>query len=134
MPFDVVIPESERNKHLDEQLQLQAEAVLASAVAGYRDYDARGNLGEPDAVTVSTDAYRLESDPVARFIAEACIVDDHGSTAASELYLRWQRWAAEEETPQMTAKAFGQALERKGYASDRQSGKRIRRGLLLAEE
>ncbi len=38
VPFDVVIPEDQRNKHLDEQLQLDADAVLAWAVAGYLDY------------------------------------------------------------------------------------------------
>jgi len=42
IPFAVVIPEAERDKHLDEALQLDANAVLAWAVAGYTDYAARG--------------------------------------------------------------------------------------------
>jgi len=56
VPFDVVIPEAERDKHLDERLQLQAEAVLTWAVAGWRDYSDRGDLGEPEAVKVATRA------------------------------------------------------------------------------
>jgi putative DNA primase/helicase len=133
VPFDVVIPEAERDKHLDERLQLQAEAVLAWAVAGYRDYANRGDLGEPRAVTAATSTYRLDSDPVARFIDEECITTPAGYAAMGELFARWQRWAPEDGAPEISQKAFGQALDRKGYASDKYKGTRIRRGLVLAE-
>ena len=49
VPFDVVIPESEQDGTLGEQLELEADAILAWAVAGYRDYVARGGLDEPAA-------------------------------------------------------------------------------------
>lgn len=134
VPFDVVIPEAEREKHLDERLQLQADAVLAWAVDGYRDYAERGDLGEPEAVQVATSAYRLDSDPVARFIAEECMPTPHGHVGAGELYQRWQRWAAQDGAAEMSGKAFGQALDHKGYPADRTNATgRIRRGLLLAE-
>lgn len=133
VPFDVVIPEAERDKHLDERLQLQADAVLSWAVAGYRDYSARGDLGDPQAVTDATSAYQLDSDPVARFIDEECIVNQHGHTPSGELYTRWLKWAAAEGA-ELSQKAFGLALERKGYASDQLGGgRRIRRGLLLTD-
>ncbi len=135
VPFNVVIPEAERDRHLDERLQLQAEAVLAWAVSGYCDYAARGDLGEPEAVVVATDAYRLDSDPVARFIDDQCIPTPHGHVNAGELYARWQRWAAQDGIAEMSARAFGQALERKGYPADKGAqGVRIRRGLLLADD
>jgi putative DNA primase/helicase len=133
VPFDVVIPEAERDKHLDEHLQLQAEAVLSWAVDGYRDYTTRGGLGEPAAVTAATDAYQLDSDPVARFIADECIPSPHGYTAFGELYERWQRWAAVDGAAATNPKSFGDTLERKGYPADRVRSGRIRRGLLLAE-
>ena len=134
VPFDVVIPEAERDKHLDERLQLQAEAVLTWAVAGWRDYSDRGDLGEPEAVKVATRAYRLDSDPVARFVADECIVTPHGHTPAGELWSRWLKWAVADGAPETSQKVFGEALERKGYAADRTKGKRLRRGLLLAAE
>ena len=104
------------------------------AVAGWCDYSERGDLGEPDAVNVATTAYRLDSDPVARFIDDECIVTPHGHTPAGDLYARWQRWAVADGVPEMSGKAFGQALDRKGYEPDRVRGTRIRRGLLLAAE
>jgi len=135
VPFDVVIPEAERDKHLDERLQLQAEAVLTWAVAGWRDYSARGDLGEPEAVKVATRAYRLDSDPVARFLADECIVTPHGYVRAGALWSRWLKWAAADGAPETSQKVFGQALDRKGYDTGRGTGgARIRRGLVLAAE
>jgi len=134
IPFAVVIPAAEQDKHLDERLQLQADAVLSWAVAGWRDYTDRGGLDEPEAVKVATRAYRLDSDPVARFIADECIVTPHGYVRAGELYTRWQRWSAEDGAAELAVKAFAQALERKGYPADRvRSAGRVRRGLLLAD-
>ncbi len=131
VPFNVTIPLAERDKHLDEQLQLQADAVLAWAVAGYSDYAEHGDLREPEAVRVATAAYQLESDPVARFVTDECLVTPSGYVVASELYDRWQHWAALEGASAASQKALGIALERKGYLADRVLGKRIRRGLLL---
>lgn len=134
VPFDVVIPEPERDKHLDETLQAQAEAILAWAVAGYRDYAARGDLGQPEAVEVATSAYKLDSDPVARFVEDQCLITSHGHDQVADLYTRWVRWASEDGAPELTPKAFGLALERKGYKAFRQSGRRLRRGLILTKE
>ncbi len=134
VPFDVVIPEPEQDKHLGERLQLQADAILSWAVAGWQDYSGRGGLDEPTAVQVATTAYQLDSDPVARFLADECIVTPHGYVRAGELYARWQRWAAEDGAAELAVKAFAQALERKGYPADRvRSAGRVRRGLLLAD-
>ncbi len=59
--------------------------MLTWAVAGYRDYAAQGDLGDPEAVRVATSAYQLDSDPVARFIAEECITTPHGHVPARTL-------------------------------------------------
>ena len=62
VPFDVVIPEPDQDKGLDEKLQAEADAVLAWAVEGWKDYVARGHkLDEPDAVLVATKNYRADS-------------------------------------------------------------------------
>jgi putative DNA primase/helicase len=49
VPFGVVIPEKEQDNELDARLQLEADGILAWAVAGYRDYLERG-LDEPATV------------------------------------------------------------------------------------
>jgi hypothetical protein len=52
IPFDVVIPEAERDPHLSEILRLDADAILTWAVTGYADYSRRGRLDEPPQVNV----------------------------------------------------------------------------------
>ena len=63
VPFDVVIPEAEQDRHLGEKLELEADAILSWAIAGYADYVKRGeHLEEPAAVRVATQEYRADSD------------------------------------------------------------------------
>lgn len=135
IPFDVVIPPEERDAHLPEMLELAADAVLAWAVEGYRQY-ATGGLAEPDAVLKATDAYQHESDAVARFIAECCYLSPHAFALTSELFSRWVQWAAEDGAEPMSSKKFGQALDAHGYpAGPGGRAGRQRRGIgLLAED
>src|SRR5262249_33336795 len=72
VPFNVVIPEADRDAELPERLEAEADAVLSWAVAGYADYCARG-LSEPESVLVATDTYKKNSDAVSRFIDECCV-------------------------------------------------------------
>jgi putative DNA primase/helicase len=130
VPFAVVIPGGEQDKHLEERLQLDADTVLAWAVEGYRLYTETG-LGDAAAVTAATSSYRRESDVITRFIAENCLTGEHYFVPAGELYEAWSKWAASEHADSMSAKTFGLALDRLGYDADRTRGARLRRGLSL---
>jgi len=134
VPFSVVIPEVERDKHLDEQLQLDADAVLAWAVTGYVDYAGRGELAEPASVLTATDNYQKSSDAVARFLDEQttrCV----GFATNADLFARWSRWSLADGTEPISQRAFGQALEAHGLPGEKgTNGKRIRRGVILNSE
>jgi putative DNA primase/helicase len=74
IPFDVVIPPADRNPHLDEALQAEADAVLGRAIAGWNAHRGKGEqLAEPPQVKVATDDYQRDSDALARFIDEECV-------------------------------------------------------------
>ncbi len=133
VPFDVVIPEDQRDKHLDEQLQLDADAVLAWAVAGYLDYAARGELAEPDSVLAATDDYQKASDAVARFLDEET-TRCAGFATIADLFARWSRWVLLDGTEPISQRAFGQALESHGLTRARSNGKHIMRGVILNSE
>lgn len=72
VPFDVVIPAAERDESLGSQLAAESAAILMWLVNGYLDWRA-GGFAEAQQVTEATQAYRAESDPLGRFIAERCI-------------------------------------------------------------
>lgn len=133
IPFDVVIPPEERDTHLPERLELEADAVLTWAVDGYAAYVGLGGLAEPESVTVATDNYQRESDAVARFMEECCIRNPHMWTTTADAYARWMRWAAQDGAEQMSQKVFGQALDRHGFLAD-PNRRRRRFGIGLAHE
>ncbi len=131
VPFDVVIPEHERDSHLTERLELAADAILAWAVAGYRDYVTRDGMDAPDAVKVATDAYRKDSDAVARFIDDCCLVNPNMHAPIGALFERWSKWAADDGAEPMSKRAFGEALDRFGYLTERRGGRSLRIGIGL---
>lgn len=134
IPFDVVIPEAERDGGLDERLQADADAVLSWAVAGWSDYQARGSLAEPDAVLGRTADYQRASDAVGRFVSEACLTSSPVLKATtSQLFTGWEAWRAADGAGQISLKAFGQALDRLGYpVTDKARDGRWRAGIGVA--
>lgn len=74
VPFDVQIPEAERDPNLGEALWAERDAVFAWMVEGLRDY-LEGGLQVPAQVTDATDGYRKDSDPVGAFLAECTVMD-----------------------------------------------------------
>ncbi|QNF93575.1 phage/plasmid primase, P4 family [Janibacter sp. YB324] len=118
IPFDVVVPVGERDPHLPARLQLEADAVLAWAVDGYRAY-LDGGMCEPASVTRATDEYQADSDAVGRFIDEACMASPVATATTRELFTAWQRWAVQEGAEALTERALSKELERLGYESKR---------------
>src|SRR5581483_1079301 len=72
VPFDVVIPEAERDGELPDRLRLASSEILAWTIEGWRDYQEQG-LNPPEAVRVRTQAYQAASDAMARFLDE-CVM------------------------------------------------------------
>ncbi|MEA2513333.1 MAG: putative primase/helicase [Thermomicrobiales bacterium] len=68
MPFTVRIPDDKVDKGLRDKLLAEAPAILAWAVKGAVAYAQSGTLGTAAAVAGATDAYRMESDPLGRFL------------------------------------------------------------------
>ena len=92
VPFDVFIPEDDRDHQLSDKLAADADAVLAWAVAGWVDYTYNG-LNEPDSVLVATDNYRIDSDAIGRFIDETCVTSPGVYSTTGELFKAWKPWA-----------------------------------------
>lgn len=135
IPFDVVVPADDRDSHLDEKLQAEADAVLGWAIAGWNDYQARGGrLDEPPQVLAATGAYQRDSDAVARFIDEECVTSSPVVKATTaDLFNAWERWRNADGAEQISQKAFGQTLDKRGYPAGKPSnGKRWRCGIALA--
>lgn len=134
IPFDVVIPENERDGHLPERLRLEADGILAWLVEGFRDWQSNG-LAAPDAVTKATATYRDESDDVARFIANKCITNDMAKVISTQLYNAWSKWCATEGAESGTQTAFSLIVEQRGFRKIKSGGRMVFQGIgILADD
>lgn len=91
VPFDVVIPEDERDGELPERLKGASDAVLAWLYEGWLSYQDQG-LNPPEAVRARTEAYQADSDALGRFLAEKTMSSPHGYVRARELFTAWSNW------------------------------------------
>ena len=133
VPFDVVIPEQEQDPHLAEKFEAEAEAVLAWAVAGWRDYRERGEkLAEPPGVLVATGKYRTDCDDVGRFLDDEQWILKAPTHKATTAVLRdgYLLWARQEGADEINLREFGRQLDDRGFpVTDRTKTGRFRDGL-----
>jgi putative DNA primase/helicase len=135
VPFEVVIPEDEQDKHLGEKLELEDTAVLTYLIQGWVMYQAMG-LAEPDEVLVATDNYQRDSNAVKRFVDECCLTGPHYHEKVADIWARWCDWVKDDGGEQLAKRTLMNALDKMGFKDGRGAhGVRIRKGLsLLAQD
>ncbi len=135
VPFNVVIPEAERDHQLYNKLLAEAPGILRWAVEGCTAWRTQG-LNEPASVSGATAEYRRDMDTVGRFIEERCEIDTAAEESVGDLYEAFVRWFQRDYPDRRVPDkpAFGRDLETKGYEPIKGAkGVRIRRGLRLVK-
>lgn len=134
VPFSVVIPPEEQDRHLDARLQAEADGILSWAIEGYGEYVERG-LDEPASVREATDSYHRSSDAVGRFITDQCITGPAVKATTSQLHDAFAKWQVVDGCEALSLRAFGQTLDKRGFSAGRPvNGKRWRQGIALRVE
>jgi len=135
IPFEVVIPEAERDPHLSEKLTAELPGILAWAVAGCLDWQ-RGGLREPEKVRAATAAYREEQDVLAAFLAD-CVIEGLAYTVtATDLYGAYKAWCEETGVKPESQRKLAPRLRERGYTDGEREAtgtrRKLWRGLALA--
>lgn len=128
VPFDVVIPEQERDSALSDRLRVEAGSVLRWCLHGWLDYEKQG-LNPPDAVLLRTHAYRESLDLFATFFDERCA--EGGTAKAGALYAAWCDWCKTNNELSGSSKDFAATLAARGYQSKRSKTGNVYIGLTL---
>lgn len=133
VPFDVVIPEGERDGDLPDRLRLASSDVLAWALEGWRDYQEQG-LNAPKAVQVRTKAYQAASDSMARFLDECVMANSNATGRAREVFSAWTKWCLSNGEMPGSEVEFAASMESRGYAKKRSGAGMVYTGVMLASQ
>lgn len=133
VPWDVQIPDAEKDLGLPDKLAAEASGILNWIVAGSMEFLDGLDLGEPEKVLVATAAYREGEDQLARFFAECCTFGPGKVAAAGPLRKAYEEWCVIEGEAPHAPQVISERLKRLG-CSRPTSGRHRWLGLgLLAE-
>ncbi len=131
IPFDVTIPEWERDPDLKQKLHTESPGILQWIVDGASMWHREG-LGMPDAVREATETYQDESDSIGMWIDERCSVDVDVEEKSSVLYADYVRWMHDMGLIPVSQTRFGTEVgSRGGLQKTKSHGVMIVRGLQL---
>jgi putative DNA primase/helicase len=120
IPFEVAIPDEEKDPQLLEKLLAEGEGILAWAVAGAQRWYASGRrLPRPEEVRNAREVYRADMDTVGRFLDDCCEMGSSFTVPSSELYAAYRRWADNGGEHPMAHVAFSKRMNnRTGITSE----------------
>lgn len=122
IPFTVTIPEAERDPHLEARLLHELPGIMAWAAEGARRwYQRGGRLPDCAAVTLATAEYQAESDLLAAFFEDCCVIEAHCSARASELYAAYTAWCSAYGEHPLSGTRLGRELAARGFAKRKSS-------------
>jgi putative DNA primase/helicase len=114
VPFEITIPEGERDKALAEKLKEEADGILAWAVQGCRVWQQQG-LGVPEEVKAATDSYREEMDILGEFLKDRCRLSPEARVSSKDVYDAYSTWCQDNGQEPLGQRAFVSALKEKGF-------------------
>ena len=134
IPFEVSIPDAERDPYLPKKLLDELPGILAWAVRGCLQWQAEG-LGQPEVVKAATAAYRAEMDTFGSFLEERCYLGektgDKTCVRADQLYQAYIKWCGDNGEHIQTQQCFGRRLTERGLPSEKRGGVCYRNGIGL---
>ena len=119
IPFDLRIPEGERDRDLPNKLSVELPGILNWALKGCFEWQ-RDGIGTPEAVTQATNTYRDEQDLLKAFLDDKCECNtSNAEIQSTALYNAYLAWCAEGGERPVSQKAMAIRLEEKGFTKRR---------------
>lgn len=117
IPFEVTIPEAERDPDLGAKLRTEAAGILAWCVRGCLDWQ-RDRLGIPPAVRAASADYRTDEDALAEFLETKTERDRRAFVSTKRLYSVYSDWCKANDEQPWAKKTFTSALVERHYKRD----------------
>lgn len=122
IPFRYKVPQDKIDRKLKQKLLDELPGIFNWMLEGNRKYRQEG-LELPEVCKRETEEYKLEMDPIARFIDERCVVGNNNITIkASDLYLNYKSWAEVNNEYVMNSTRFGREISKRFYKEKQRTG------------
>lgn len=133
VPFDQVIPKTERDPELMAKLKAEAPGILDWCIDGWREYAMQG-LNPPALIRDATSQYREEMDNIGSFLLQLTErAPPDSSVQSSHLYELYRDWAKVSAIDPVSQTGFSNDLSGKGYRKTK-SNIMAWRGLKLKDD
>lgn len=119
--WKVKIPPGQRDRDLVNKLKTEGSGILNRWLAGLSRWMERAGLKLPKEVEQDTEAFRVDSDPLGRFLAECTQAKEGGQVQSSvlhQLFCAWCKVAGERE---WTSTGFGKAMREREFVTHKNS-------------
>lgn len=130
VPWDVTIPENQRDEMLRERLLAELPGILTWIVRGATRYLESG-LREPQCVIEKSRSVMASCDPVGRWLAECTVSDPSARTGSSDLYRSYCVYMSREGQTGIPLKTFAQNLIERGYEKKKTRGVMVWQGIRI---
>jgi len=133
IPFNRTFSGDADDRELRNTLRGEADGILTWAINGCLAWQEHG-LVAPDIVLRATKDYEEEEDPLSEFLQENTKNDEDAIVLFSSLYSEYKLWAKEQgitQRNQISGKAMGVNLKKRGYGVVTGSPVRKYRGIKL---
>lgn len=112
VPFDVTIPQAQRDPALPDKLRAELPGILNFAVQGCLGWRS-SRLSPPRAIQEALEEYRSDMDILGQWIDENCTADPQAQLSAAAAYADYRTWAQLQGHFVWSANAFGRKLVRR---------------------
>lgn len=133
IPFNYKFSDGDKDVNFFEnKLVSEINGILNWALEGCLRWQQEGEH-IPDIVKASVDEYRVDSDPIQRFIADECIVASSETVRVnvSDLYKTYEAWCKENKEYTLSSIKFTKKMTEKEFEQGRTGGFRFWKGIGL---
>lgn len=124
IPFEVVIPDEEKDLNLPDKLLAELDGIFAWMVRGCFEWQYLG-LRPPEVVSIATKEYRTEMDSISNFIDSCCHIAEYASVWAKDIYAAYVKWCGDNGEVPKSQKSFGSSLKARGFVNENKSGRGV---------
>ena len=114
-PFLRRFTEKEKDIHLQEKLEAEADKILGWAIKGFQKYYALGDLPSPDCIKQERSSYQQDMDVLSQFIFKNCVSVPKYLTSVNQFFDSYKNWSQRDNEWLMKSSQVEKEMAKKGY-------------------